>query len=260
MKHLIFAFFLMISVPALALQESLPLASDSRLRSVPYSPDEVYKFTAHYKIQSSIEFEEGEQIRTVSVGDSIGWQIVPSRNRIFIKPAELDADTNMTVVTDRRVYHFELYAQEPLGMRDDEMIFVMRFSYPGEQNISFGDINDNSVPTHEIEDNPQNYNFSYSISGSERIAPIRIFDDGEFTFFQFRDVNADLPAFFKVDSERREAIVNYRVVGDYIVVERVDSMFTLRHGSDVVCVFNEVRPLKLRPNVETAKEEDEAWF
>lgn len=260
MKHLLIAFFLIISSPALALQEPIPLASDSRLRTVPYSPDDVYKFVAHYKIQSSIEFEDGESIKTISVGDSEAWQIVPSSNRIFIKPVELEADTNMTVVTSSRVYHFELYAREPLAMSDDEMVFVMRFSYGNDEEISLDEFNSNAVPSHEIEDNPSKYNFSYTISGDNRIAPIRIFDDGEFTFFQFNDINADLPAFFKVDSERREAIINYRIVDDYVVVERVSSMYTLRHGPDIVCVFNEARPLTLRQGVETAKEEEESWF
>lgn len=260
MKYILTAILFLVSISAHALQESLPLATDARIRQVSYSPDDVFSFTAHYKIQSSIEFASGEDIRTISVGDSDGWQIVPSGNRIFLKPVELDADTNMTVVTSERVYHFEIYAREQLDINDDEMVFVLRFAYPGEKNYSFDEDNSTAVPTHEIEDNPSQYNFAYTISGSDRIAPIRIFDDGEFTFFQFRDINADLPAFFKVDSERREAIINYRTVGDYVVVERVSSMFTLRHGRDIVCVFNEKMPLTLLPNTETAKEEDESWF
>ena len=260
MKYILLAIFLLSSQAAFALQEAIPLATDPRIQEIPYNKDEVFKFTAHYKIQSSIEFSEGEDVKTISVGDSEGWQIVPAGNRMFLKPIELNADTNMTVITNQRIYHFELYGREPLGLHDKEMAFVMRFVYPGEENLLLDEFSDNSVPTNEIADNPGKYNFNYSISGSDTIAPIRIFDDGEFTFFQFKDINADLPAFFKVDSERREAIINYRTVGDYVVVERVSSMFTLRHGRDVVCVFNEARPLTLLPNVETAKEEDESWF
>ena len=44
----------------------------------------------------------------------------------------------------------------------------------------------------------------------------------------------------------REALVNYRVEKGYIVIERVTSRYTLRHGNDVICVFNE-KPL-LRNN------------
>lgn len=45
--------------------------------------------------------------------------------------------------------------------------------------------------------------------------------------------------FFSVDDDGNESIVNYQVAGDYIVVERVESRFTLRHGKEVACVFNE---------------------
>ena len=48
-----------------------------------------------------------------------------------------------------------------------------------------------------------------------------------------------VPAFFMVDSRGEESLVNYRTVGDYIVIERVANRFTLRHGADIVCVFNE---------------------
>jgi type IV secretion system protein VirB9 len=101
------------------------------------------------------------------------------------------------------------------------------------------------------------YNQRYKISGTQRISPIRIFDDGEFTYFQFKDINADIPAFFRVDSEGKEAIVNYRTVGDYVVVERVTSQFTLRDGRDIVCVFNEASPLELVPKDERS---DANWF
>jgi len=96
-----------------------------------------------------------------------------------------------------------------------------------------------SVPSFEPGSDVSRYNFSYTIAGSEDVAPIRIFDDGEFTYFEFRDKNAEVPAFYNVDAKGNEALINYRTRGDYIVVERVARRFTLRHGIDIVCVFNE---------------------
>lgn len=248
-----FLLFLTVTFSASALQESVSISTDFRIREVAYDKNEVYKFTAHYGFQSSIEFEQGEDIQTISVGDSVAWQIVPSGNRLFIKPIDDDPDTNMTVVTNRRIYYFQLHGAVARDVTDPSMIFAMRFVYPGQlsvQNVSNG----NNVPEEDILENPQKYNFNYTISGPKKTAPIRIFDDGEFTFFQFRDINADIPAFFVVDSESKEAIINYRTVGDYIVVERVSSMFTLRHGSDIVCVFNESNPMKFKPEVQEEKD------
>lgn len=248
MRLLLFIFIILLSANANALQEPTAISTDERIREVPYNENDIFHFRGHYGYQSSIEFEEGEDIKTISVGDSVAWQIVPSGNRIFIKPIEPDPDTNMTVVTNKRVYHFEIHGDFAKSMRDPNMMFVMRFIYPGQIDLTNLNTKE-SVPHQDMADNPNKYNFNYTISGTERISPIRIFDDGEFTYFQFNDINADIPAFFKVDSETRESIINYRTVGDYVVIERVASMFTLRHGSDVVCVFNESRPLDVKPEI-----------
>jgi type IV secretion system protein VirB9 len=105
---------------------------------------------------------------------------------------------------------------------------------------------------------PDKYNFNYTISGSSLIAPIRVFDDGEFTYFQFPYKNAEIPAFFLVDSEGREALINYRMNDDYVVLERVASQLTLRHGSDVTCIFNESLPLELLDSKKAKRKDKKA--
>lgn len=234
-----------ISTPSWAIIEPRPFATDHRIRTMVYSPDDVFVFTGHYGYQSSIIFGEGEEIETISVGDSLAWQMNPSGNRLFLKPMEQDATTNMTLITNKRTYMFELHAEEAADIRDERLTFAMRFLYPDENTGYVSDYHSGQeLPN--IEDEPHKYNFNYSMTGPEHIAPIRIFDDGEFTFFQFRNKNADIPAFFLVAADGSEEIINYRVQGPYIVVERVTAQFTLRHGSDYVCVYNETMPLRGR--------------
>ena len=251
----VIAALILFCAPVKAVQDSVPLSTDFRIRVVPYNQNEVFKFMGHFGYQSTIEFAPDEDIKTVSIGDSTAWQVVPNGNRLFLKPISPNPQTNMMVVTNKRSYNFELHGKETENMQDKDMIFVFRFIYPGETDVSFMD--KNKIPNPAIDLNPGKYNQKYTLSGSERISPIRIFDDGEFTFFQFKDINADIPAFFMVDSEGREAIINYRTVGDYIVIERVTSQFTLRDGRDVVCVFNEAKPLALLPEKER---QDKNWF
>lgn len=228
-----------------ALQESRPIATDYRLQNIRYSPNEVFKFTGHYGYQSSIEFSPDETIQTVSIGDSIAWMINPVGNRLFLKPIEQDALTNMTVITDKRIYHFELHARETENIRDRGMIFVMRFSYPEEDLAAI-----NYAPEEELPDfrnEPERFNFRYSIRGSETIAPIRIFDDGEFTYFEFPGDNTEVPAFFHVDAAGEESVINFRARGDFIVVERVSPVFTLRRGPYIACVYNETLSYEATP-------------
>jgi type IV secretion system protein VirB9 len=230
---------------AYALQEPRAIATEHRLRTVRYSPNEVFKFIGHYGYQSSIEFSQGEDIETISVGDSISWLINPIGNRIFLKPIEQDALTNMTVITSKRTYHFELHARETESINDNDMVFVMRFVYPEDDIATIVYEEEDTVPDFNKE--PDKYNFHYSIRGAETISPIRIFDDGEFTYFEFEDKNADVPAFFNVDAAGNEELINFRTRGNYIVVERVSNVMTLRKGPYIVCVYNEVGRMEPYP-------------
>jgi type IV secretion system protein VirB9 len=232
------------------LQESRPLPGEHRFRVITYNPNQIHKYVGYYGYQASIIFDEGEEIKTITMGVPDGWQMVPSGRRLFIKPVADDPDdtnTNMLIITNKRIYHFILEAAEvgEEGINDANLVFETRFVYAdaSTENIQHFDVPDEGP---DLSD-PSKYNFNYKLSGSDYIAPIRIFDDGEFTYFQFSSKNADVPAFFLVDEEGRESLVNYRVNGDYILVEQVASQFTLRHGSEVTCVFNEAKPFAETP-------------
>ena len=238
-----FFWFLLLSAflaaePVFALISPISIATDPRIKTVSYSPNEVIKFTGYYRYQSNIQFADDELIATISLGDSVAWQMNPVGNRLFLKPIEQDATTNMTIITNKHTYFFELHADDAKDISDSKLIFELRIVYPGENNDQTVKNNIDHVPDLEQED-LNKYNFRYTISGSDEVAPIRIFDDGEFTYFQFHDVNANIPAFFLVDKEGNESILNYRTRGSYIVVERVAPRYTLRHGNSVICVFNE---------------------
>ncbi len=237
-----------LPLAAQATRDTRAIGTDSRIHVVMYSPDEVFKYTGHYGYQSSIIFAPDEEIQTISMGDSTPWQITPAGNRMFLKPVEQDAQTNMTVLTNKRSYLFELHAREAESIDDPLLIWVLRFIYPTESN-SLAKLD--AVPDPK-EEGMENFNFNYTIRGSNVIAPIKIYDDGEFTYFQFRNRNAEIPAFYLVDSTNKESIINYRTRGDYIVVERVTGRFTLRLGSEVVCVYNEAMP-QPRPMINPAQ-------
>lgn len=231
------ALVVLFAPAARATSDSRPIQLDHRVRVVMYQPDQVYRFIGHYRFESAIEFAPDEEIRTISMGDSTAWMMNPSGNLLFLKPIEQNATTNMTLITTKRTYLFELHAEEASDIDAKDMTFIMRFIYPGEGDMQTVSHYLDSVPDTSL--NPGKYNFKYAISGPDTIAPIRIFDDGQFTYFKFRDKNAEVPAFFQVDDHGDESLINYRVRGDYIVVERVAKRFTLRHGADVVCVYNE---------------------
>jgi type IV secretion system protein VirB9 len=217
--------------------------SDKRFKTWTFYPNTVYYFSGHYLNHTYIEFEEGESINSMSTPKVTSWQLIPSANRLFLKPVEDDADTTLTVMTNKRIYFFELHAEDAKNPFDYELTFFIKFKYPKNSQGSGGD-EDTSVIQYSATSlpdlsHPENYNFNYTASGDQSITPIKMFDDGQFTYLQFR-ANGSLPAVFTVDSEGFEEVANFRVVGDYVIVEKVNYVFSLRSGPSTVCVFNEV--------------------
>ena len=241
MRYILTLLIIFSTSASFALKESRPTPIDSRIRIMVYNADDVYKYIGYYGYQAMVQLSSDEEIVNISMGDTTAWQIVPSGSHFFIKPMEQDATTNMTLITNKRTYHFELYAEEASDIRDPNMMFELRFIYPdGEQEDHIKTFATNSSAPDLA--HPEKYNFNYSISGNEEIAPIKIFDDGEFTYLQFRDKNAELPAIFAVDEELRESMVNYRLAADnnnMVIIEQVFQKLSVRHGKKIVCVFNE---------------------
>ena len=222
-----------------AVQLPRVIGREKRFRAYVYNPNDVYRYTGYYLTQSYIEFERGETIKTISMGDTTAWQTVVVENKLFLKPILNYAATNMTVMTNKRTYHFELDALDSLAVPETEVLFYVKFMYPeeGDKNIVMFNTDKKRSDLPNLH-NLEKYNFDYEFSGSENIAPVKVFDDGEFTYLEFRNANVEVPAIFYVDSSGYENMVNYRVVENYIVVEQTASQFTLRSGNDIVCVYN----------------------
>lgn len=240
-KTAIALFFLLLFIPnGWSVQLPRIIGPEKRFRVYVYNPNEVYRYVGHYLSQSYIEFEKGETIKTIVMGDTTAWQTTVMENKLFLKPVLNFANTNMTVMTNKRTYHFELDAVEMASVLEDDVLFYIKFMYPeaGDKNIMVFDTREHRSDMPDLR-NPEAYNFNYEYSGSENIAPTKVFDDDTFTYIEFADKNSyEMPAIYAVDSSGYEMMVNYRIVDSYIVVEQVASQFTLRSGNDIVCIYN----------------------
>jgi type IV secretion system protein VirB9 len=77
-------------------------------------------------------------------------------------------------------------------------------------------------------------NFRYHIDGDKPAwRPLRVFDDGRQTFIEFPDAIAtgEMPPLFVVGADGSSELVNYRVQGRYMVVDRLFSVAELRLGT-----------------------------
>ena len=118
-----------------------PISTDSRIKTLIYNPNEIFRVVVHYNFQTSIEFEKNEEIKTISTGNSYAWQLTPMDNRLFIKPLEDNILTNMTIITNKRVYQFEVQSKPYSGYVDNELVYVARFYFPSpDEKIAYPEI------------------------------------------------------------------------------------------------------------------------
>lgn len=212
--------------------------ANKHIREVTYSPDKIYKIIASQGYTTAVQLGADESIISVNVGDSTAWLVNVQNNVINLKPIVDNPTTNMNVMTDRGSYQFLLTALPPqhnasgqlIRQPDENALFVLKFRY--------NDNSDSIFPKTGLMSAPLRNNYRYSARGDASVAPLSVYDNGRFTFFDFGD-RQDIPAIFMVDRKGNESLVNYHLQGHYIVVEAVGKQFTLRNGNQVASIFNE---------------------
>ncbi len=236
MKYLLSVLISMLFIN-LALADNKPIAMDSRIKTFIYSENDVFRLVVHYGYQTSIEFADGEEIQTISAGNNYAWQLTPVGRRLFIKPLEENILTNMTIITNKRTYQFEVQSKLLSYTVDEELVYVVRFFYP-DAEFDKGRPQIASSETKDIIPTITPYNFNYSLTGPEAISPVKVFDDGVNTFFKFDDKLQIVPSISLI-SDKGVLPMDPRKRGDYIIVNSVGREFELTLNNNTVKVYNE---------------------
>ena len=238
-------------------------APDPRLREVRYDPRAVITVPVKRGVVTHVLLDADEAITDVASGlggdcakPEAAWCIAAQAGgrSIFVKPkSTAAAANNLAVVTDRRTHAFRfvvlsdadgaapvyrLVVQAPVAPRFPGPVPAAAISVP-----SLSPLEDppGDVVAGRLASAPEVANTRYSIAegkASEDIVPTLIFDDGRFTYFRFPG-NREIPAAFHVLGDGTEALVNTRMEGDLLVVDRVSRRLMLRAGSAVVGIWNE---------------------
>jgi type IV secretion system protein VirB9 len=250
MKNLLLIALL---IPAIAFAEITPRKGDydPRVRVVDYNPLNVVKLVTFYGVSTHVQFGDGETIKDVAIGDDQAWKVVPRGNHLFIKPQAEMADTNVTVVTDKRTYHFALIVQprpikDSKAWSDPNLVFSLVFRYPddeaekrkAEAEKLAAAASTKNMKAKLANATKQIENIDYWVAGSEEISPTAARDDGRFIYLTFSN-NRDMPAVYSVDAEGNEALINTNVIeGNTIVIQRLVPHLILRKGNYVASVIN----------------------
>jgi type IV secretion system protein VirB9 len=232
---LVFALILgaVLHPVARAQAASPPSIPDPRIRTLFYDPDKVVRLDGYVGYQLMLQFGPGERVENVAIGEGSTWQVIPNKEAslLFVKPMAKAIHTNMTVVTDRHEYLFELTAHQPAGAAPLGIPYVIRFIYPPPPvAVTF-------APPPKPQP-PERRNTAYAYTGDQELVPSLVFDDGRFTYFQWRP-NAVTPAVFVVGLDGKESLAEYSHHDGFQVVEQLAPRFRLRDGSKVTTVINE---------------------
>ncbi len=260
-----FFCYIIFSFPSFC---QIPITTDSRIRTLVYNPNEVYELKFFYGYQSFIEFAEDEEIEMISIGEAFAWRLTPAGKRLFIRPLEVTAHTNMTIISNKRTYHFDIKSSEHSGRADEELVYTVRFFYPqfGQplpippqlaiQNAAAtpppmprkaiarmpmppAKVSDNLPGLIERNPDQLDLNFDYSVAGkSDNIMPLKIYDDSRETHLQFPNDNLVVPSISMVDSSGNESPLSYVIRENYVVLPAIGRQFTLRMADSLLCIYN----------------------
>lgn len=207
----------------------------------PFSEGALYQLYAAPGEITDIALQPGENLvgsGPVAAGDTVRWIIgdtesgagVSKRIHILLKPTRPDLTTNLVINTDRRTYHLEL--------RSDERTYMASVSwdYPQDQIVALrGQDRDadlgNPVATGVDLDA---LNFRYRIEGDEAPwRPLRAFDDGRQVFIEFPTgiAQGEMPPLWVIGPQGDGQLVNYRVRGNRMIVDRLFAAAELRLGA-----------------------------
>ena len=214
---------------------------DNAIQRYAYREGALFQVYAKPGQVTDIALQEGETLvgpGPVAAGDTVRWMIgdtlsgsgATQRVHILIKPTRSDIATNLVINTDRRTYHIELRANPNTYMAS------VSWSYPADELIALRREEERAARSAPVTEGftLEALNFDYRISGDKpNWRPVRVFDDGQRTLVEFPPdiAQSEMPPFFVVGADGAAELVNYRVSGRYLIVDRLFHKAELRLGA-----------------------------
>lgn len=215
-----------------------------------YLPDAIYRIYGSPLHIVDVQLQPGEVITgKVAAGDTVRWTVgivahgigSNTTQHVLIKPIEPNLETNFIITTDKHSYH--------LSAKSDARYYVptVGWNYPQEEMAKLQVATTEQKRFEEQVAAPalkaENLNFKYKIRAEDEYpwTPIRVFDDGAKTFIQMdpKMKNYQAPVLF-IKTKEGLNLVNYRVKGDYYIVDRLFAEGELRSGKkDIVRIERE---------------------
>lgn len=194
-----------------------------------YVPNHLYQIFLAPGELTDLILAPGEIITSPpAAGDTLNFMLARAENKqdgeirehLYLKAVRPGHQTTLVISTDRRIYHFRLIAYERTYMP------IVYFQYPMEE-LKTKRESMRKMNQIIINADVRDLDFSYEIIPHDihmpRWAPSMVFSDGNKTYINFPSAKraASNPALFIVEGRKDRVLVNYRVTGDYYIVDQV---------------------------------------
>jgi type IV secretion system protein VirB9 len=212
----------------------------------------VYQVRTGLGITTQIELSPNEKIIDYSTGFSGGWEMTRKDNVFYLKPKNVDVDTNMMIRTETHSYILELkvVATDWTTLEQAKQAGVhykVVFKYPNDTEFSNVVAEVAQVPeisTALEKDRKYNFEYDYSTSSATRkkrywLIPSSVYDDGQFTYVKMSNLKdiptGNFPAIYGREREASEDfVVNTTVENNTIIVHGIYPYLVIRHEKNVV--------------------------
>lgn len=219
------------------------------VQSYEYQPERIYPVRAGLGITTQIELSPEEKILDYSTGFSSGWDLSRRDNIFYLKPKNVDVDTNMMIRTVTNSYIFELKVvatdwRTLEQARNAGVQYRIKFSYPADTAFSREARSAAEAPalnTTLLKDRSYNFEYDYAAGNSSApwLVPVNVYDDSRFTYIRMSALDkfptGNFPTVYMRQQERDEdSVVNTTVEGTTLVVHGTYPYLVIRHGDNVV--------------------------
>lgn len=209
-----------------------------------YDADQVYEVYCQILRTTDIHLQPGEiVIDSPFVSDTERWIIGAGVNQqnnvviqhIYVKPKQAGLDATLIINTNMRVYHIVLKSYTNVYMP----IVKWRYLNQGLPQVFAKDITQEIKVATEMDTiDPRFLSFDYKITFNvfkkPRWLPTRVYDDGKKTYITFDEqtLQMELPGIF----ENRSDVVNYRVQGNIIVIDKLIERITVKYKDERITI------------------------
>lgn len=234
------------------------------IRSIKWSPDVTPRIRMRFGMTTTIVLPAGERIISAVRSNPKAFRVLQEPNRKFANRIILGAnysgvDSNLTLMTESgNIYPFYLFVDpvdspytpdfvvylntaaeaEYKTFQFDDKLQPQKAEIPQEFSETIAEHARSKPDYLKSLPNTKSVNVDYKMYGEKDIAPFAAYDDGNWTYFDYRGilVSDRLPVLYKV-VDGYDTVVNFRMERDFLIAESISPEgWTLKNGEKTLCI------------------------